>query len=208
MAKRSVQERADLRAQAVGALKQGASAASQATIDRSFDGLCVELLSEWILAEPRPESQTQQVEYWMGRVYDDLIVDEQPEPTRIYARFALSLPRAQYVTRLLRARMASTWRTAVRDELRTCLERVESKANQAAQAVPSQGATQRFECSVSRGAYDELLVLYDAAAATATSGERPAPPRAMPSSPNIAWFSLSAETVLLLLATIRNGDRR
>src|SRR5690242_14512761 len=100
MPKRSPRERAELRMKAIGALKARASPASQQRIDQSFDDLCLELISEWIIGESRHESSTQQAEYWIGRVYDELITDEQPDPTRLYTRFSLSLPRAQYIARL------------------------------------------------------------------------------------------------------------
>src|SRR3954447_14626103 len=128
MAKRTAQERVALRARAVAALKARASAASQARIDQAFDELCVELVSEWIVADPRLESSTQQAEYWIGRVYEELITDEQPDPTRMYTRFSLSLARAQYVARLLRTRLASAWRASANDELLRCLASVEVKA--------------------------------------------------------------------------------
>jgi hypothetical protein len=84
MPKRSSQQRQELRAKAIAALGWRCSPVSQARIDEGFDGLCIELISEWILVEPRLESQTQQSEYWIGRVYEDLIIDEQPDPTTLY----------------------------------------------------------------------------------------------------------------------------
>lgn len=203
MPKRSPQARAELRTRAVEALKARASAASQARIDASFDDLCVELVSEWIVADPRPESATQQAEYWIGRVYEELIPDEQPAPTGMYTRFSLSLARAQYVARLLRTRLAAAWRAAATDELLRCLGSVGAKAKEAAAA--RQAKTQRFECSVSRVAYDELVVLYEATAVPGAEGQRPAPPRKMTSSPGITWFSITAETALLLLDCLRQG---
>lgn len=202
MPRRSSRERMQLRAKAMAALKVQASPESWSRIDHSFDELCVELVSEWIVGEPRLESQTQQTEYWISRFYEDLVTDEQPEPSRLYARFTLSLPRAQYVTRLLRARMASTWRATARDELRRCLEGAEAKARATDEKALS---TQTFDLSLSRGAFDELIVLYDFAAVLDAAGRRPAPPRRLPSSPRFVSFSVTAETVLILLTTVRNG---
>ena len=55
---------------------------------------------------------------------------------------------------------------------RICLlDKFDSAAKEAAAA--KQAKTQRFECSVSRGAYDELVVLYEATAVPAApSGAR------------------------------------
>jgi hypothetical protein len=203
MAKRSSQERAELRAKAIRALKARASPASQERIDQSFDELCIELISEWIVGEPRHESATQQAEYWIGRVYDDLITDEQPDPTRMYTRFSLSLPRAQYIARLLRAQQAGPWRASATAELRQCLENLEASAKPFGGSLRAK--TERFERGISRGAFDELIVLYETAAVLVVDGARPSPPRRIPSSPGIAWFSITAETVLFLLAAIRKG---
>jgi hypothetical protein len=204
MPRQSRPERERLRAHAITALKAQASPPSQARIDELFDALCIELIAEWIAGETRFESQTQQTEYWLTRCYEELFSDEQPDPTRLYTRFALSLPRAQYLARLLRVRMAPAWQSTVREELRHCLEDVEADAREADHLL--QAKTQRFDCSLSRGAYDALLVLYEAATGDAT-GQRAAPPRVLPSSPNIVWFSVTAETILAVLTTLRHEAR-
>jgi hypothetical protein len=55
--------------------------------------VAAELALEWIVGERRFENQSQQTEYWLARFYEEIFLDEQPEATRIYARFGLPLPR-------------------------------------------------------------------------------------------------------------------
>ena len=193
-------DRQDRLARAKAALAIEASAAAKARIDSDYEGLCVDLVSEWILGEKRFESQGQQAEYWIARCYEALHRDEQPDPARIYARFQLGLPRAQYLARLLRARRSAQWRAAARAELRQALGQVEADARAAAAAGRVQ--VQRFDLSLSRGGYDELVALYDATAAALTGRNRPAPPSKKPSSPTLTWFSITAETILALLAAL------
>lgn len=90
--------------------------------------------SKWVVGEKRFESQSQQREYWLSRFYEEVFIDEQPDATRIYERFGMSLPRAGYLSRLLRARRIAQWRHAARLELKRQLERkrqaaVVAKAN-------------------------------------------------------------------------------
>lgn len=193
-------------ARAKAALAIDASPASRARIDSGYEGLCVDLVSEWVLGERRHETQGQQAEAWIARFYDTLHSDEQPDANRIYARYQLGLPRAQYLARLLRARRSAQWRTAARAELRQVLERASADARAAAEAGRAQ--VQRFELSLSRGGYDELVTLYDSVAAAITQGDRPAPPAKKPSSPTLTWFSITAETILALLDALRREDRR
>lgn len=200
-------DRRDRAARARAALAIDASPASRARIESGYEALCVDLVSEWVLGERRHESQGQQAEAWIARFYDDLHSDEQPDPARIYARYQLGLPRAQYLARLLRARRSAQWRAAARVELRRVLESVEPRAREAAAADPRQDQTQRFDLSLSRGAYDELVTLYDSVAAAVTGGERPAPPARRPSSPTLTWFSMTAETILALLDALHREDR-
>jgi len=79
--------------------------------------LAAELVLEWIVGERRFESQSQQTEYWLARVFEEILPDEQPEATRIYTRFGFPLPRSQYLARLLLARRAARWREAARREV-------------------------------------------------------------------------------------------
>jgi hypothetical protein len=198
-------DRRDRAARARAALAIDASPASRARIESGYEALCVDLVSEWVLGEHRAESQGQQAEAWIARFYDALHSDEQPDTNRIYARYQLGLPRAQYLARLLRARRSAQWRAAARAELRQVLERAEPDARAAAEAGRAQ--VQRFELSLSRGGYDELITVYDTAAAAVTGGDRPAPPSKKPSSPTLTWFSITAEAILALLDALRQEER-
>lgn len=182
------------------ALSRQASGAAIERIDREYEQLCVELVSEWLLGERRFESVSQQTEHWLARLYDVIYVDEQPEATRLYERFQIPLPRAQYVARLLMARRAAQWRNAARVELRATLRRLEKSARDA--IADSQGSVQRYETSLSRGAYDELIVIYENLSRSISDTERPAPPRKLPSSPTLVWFSITAETAVAVLTAL------
>ena len=76
-------------------------------------------------------SPSQQAEYWLARLYEDIFIDEQPEATRIYMRFQMPLPRAQYIARLMLARRTAQWRKAAREEVLRTLQRVEEKSKEA-----------------------------------------------------------------------------
>ena len=196
---------ADRLGRAKAALAVDASPEARARIEAGYEALCVDLVSEWVLGERRYETQGQQAEAWIARFYDALHGDEQPDANRIYARYQLGLPRAQYLARLLRARRTAQWRAAARAELRQVLERAEADARAAAEAGRSQ--VQRFELSLSRGGYDELVTHYDTVAAAIAGGDRPAPPAKKPSSPTLTWFSITAETILALVDALRREDR-
>lgn len=192
-------------ARAKAALEIDASPASRKRIEAGYEALCVDLVSEWVLGERRHETQGQQAEAWIARFYDALHGDEQPNANRIYARYQFGLPRAQYLARLLRARRTAQWRAAARAELRQVLERAEADARAAAETGRAQ--VQRFELSLSRGGYDELVTHYDSIAAAIAGGDRPAPPAKKPSSPTLTWFSITAETILALVDALRKEDR-
>lgn len=201
-------DRRDGLARAKAALAIDASPASRERIEAGYEALCVDLVSEWVLGERRHETQGQQAEAWIARFYDALHSDEQPDANRIYARFQLALPRALYLARLLRARRTAQWRAAARVELRQVLESIEPRAREAAAADPRQDQTLRFDLSLSRGAYDELVTLYDSVASAMTKVDRPLPPTKKPSSPTLTWFSITAEAILALLDALRREDRR
>lgn len=183
------------------ALSIDTSKETQQRIQKQFDRLCIELVSEWVTGERRFESVSQQAEYWLARLYEEFYLDEQPEATRLYARFRLPLPRAQYVTRLLLARRAAQWRVAARREVESTLARSESPARDAIKA--KEGQVQRFETSLSKGGYEELIVTYEFVVRPIKDGERPAPPRKLPSSPAVTWFSITAETLIAVLEHLR-----
>src|SRR5262245_2363287 len=108
---------------ALAALSTGASATARKNLKSNLEKLAATLILEWVVGDKRFESQSQQTEYWLSRFYESIFVDEQPDATRIYERFGISLPRAGYMTRLLRARRGGQWRQAARAELKTQLER-------------------------------------------------------------------------------------
>ncbi|HEY9346910.1 MAG TPA: hypothetical protein VIQ53_16440, partial [Inquilinus sp.] len=54
----------DRLARAKAALAIDASPASRARIEASYEALCVDLVSEWVLGERRHETQGQQAEAW------------------------------------------------------------------------------------------------------------------------------------------------
>jgi hypothetical protein len=190
------------RAQAT--LKLDASPATQKLTKAKLEGLASTLLLEWLVGDRRFESQSQQTEYWLSRFYDEIFVDEQPDATRIYERFGVSLARAGYLARLLRARRAAQWREAARVELKTQLERHKSAATEAKKE--GQGHITEFDVSLSPGAADELRVIYDRIAAFVPERERPKPPKAKPSFGNSRWLGIPAETLLQILETLATGD--
>ena len=192
------------RAQA--ALKLDASPAAQKLAKAKLKSLASTLLLEWLVGDRRFESQSEQVEYWLSRIYEEIFVDEQPDATRIYERFGVSLPRATYLARLLRARRAPQWRQAARVELKTQLERHKAAALNAKKE--GQAHVTEFDVSVSPGAADELRVLYDRIAAFIPERERPKPPKAKPSFGNSRWLGVPAETLLQILETLAKGDAR
>jgi hypothetical protein len=187
----------DLLALAIPLLDQDCSPAAKAALKTRLKDLAAELLLEWVVAEKRFDSQSQQTEYWLSRFYSEIYADEQPDPTRIYERFNLSLPRSSYLTRLLRARRMPQWRKAAKAELKTQLTRLKKKAEQA----EKDGAAhiQDFDVSLSAGAADELRVIYDRMSESIAEKERPRPPKIKPGFGSARWFSLPADTLLLIL---------
>ena len=187
--------------QARASLAADASKESTALIDARLEAVAASLALEWITGLRRFESQGQQMEYWLSRIYEALYPDEQPDATRLYVRFGLPLPRAQYVTRLLLARRSAHWRDAARQEVFHALEAFEKNAAAATKA--GAGQTTRYEINLSRGAYDELIVIYDRMIGHLAGPDRPSPPKRAPSSPTLVWFSISAQGVLALLGQIQ-----
>jgi hypothetical protein len=178
-----------------------ASGPSRKRLSDRLRTVAAELALEWILGERRFESQNQQMEHWLARLYEDVFSDEQPEASRIYARFGLTLPRAQYVTRLLLARRSAQWRDAAKGEVLAALESYEAKSIDARKAKTAQ--TQRWEMSLSRGGYDELVVFYDLMTSRIAGPNRPSPPKRTPSSSSMIFFLITAETTLAILELVR-----
>lgn len=194
-----------LLARAKAVLGQDASPEAAKAIEARLESLAAELALEWLLGESRFESQSQQTEYWLARFYEELFVDEQPEPTRIYQRFGLNLPRAAYLARLLRARRSAHWRQAARRELRTQLERHRAAAVKAREA--KQAHVTEFDLSLSPGAADELKVVYDSIAAFRADKERPRPPSLKTRFTSARWLALPADTLLLIVDKLAAEDK-
>lgn len=182
------------------------SPADDANIKKNLEQLASELLLEWLVGDKRFESLGQQTEYWLSRFYEEIFVHEQPDATRIYERFSLSLPRSVYLVRLLRARRVTQWRQAARLELKTQLERHKKKAEEA--KAERQAHIVAFDVSLSPGAADELRVVYDSIASFVSEHERPKPPMARASFGNSRWFGIPAETLLLILDNLQSGDNK
>lgn len=187
----------ELTQRAFEALSIDASPESAARLGERIAPFAAELLLEWVSGERRFESQSQQTEYWLARFYDEIFTDEQPDATRIYARFGLTLPRASYVARLLRARRTATWRQAARTELKKRLKEKEASALQ--EQADGQAHIIEYDIGLSPGAADELRVLYDRLVATSDAGTQPKPPKARPALGGLRWLSVPAETLLLVL---------
>ncbi len=189
-----------LLARAKASLTTDASPAAQKNVEDILERLMSELVLEWLLGEKRFESQSQQTEYWISRFYEAIFNDEQPDPTKIYARFGLSLPRAAYVARMLRARHAAQWRAAARKEVKAQLTRHKKSADEA----KKEGRVHviEFDLSLSPGAADEMRVIYDRISEFANDKERPRPPKPKPSYGASRWLSMPAETLLLILERI------
>lgn len=162
-----------------------------------------ELLLEWLTGDKRFDNQSQQLEYWVSRFYDEFYVGEQPDAARIYARFGLSLPRARYVAGLLRARGATAWRSAARQELRLRLQARQAEAQSLQRQTPEQADVQDYEIGLSAGAADELRVFYDRLVAMAGNGAQPRPPKFKQS---FGGHKILAVPALTLLAVLRQLD--
>ena len=195
----------DLLSTAQANLTIDASDKSTGEIKSRLQAVAASLALEWITGARRFESQGQQTEYWLARIYEALYPDEQPDATRLYVRFGLPLPRAQYVTRLLLARRSTHWREAARNEVTSALETFEKQAREAIKA--SAGATAIYKLSVSRGGWDELVVIYDRMVGPIASQDRPAPPRREPSSPTFVICSIAAPGLVALLDHIRKEKK-
>jgi len=187
----------NLLARAQGNLSVDASDEVKKRIDEKLREVASELALEWISGERRFESQSQQIESWLARLYEELFVDEQPTPARIYARFGLPLSRSQYFSRLLFTRRAGHWRDRARQDLKEQLRSFKDKAERAIHE--KRGKTQSYEMSLSRGAFEELVPLYDRLADVASGEDRPAPPKRIPGVGTFVRCSITAEVVLALI---------
>lgn len=178
-----------------------ASAASAALIKDKLQLVAAEMGLEWLAGVKRFENQSQQAEHWLSRLYDELYPDEQPDGGRIYSRLDLPLSRAQYLARLLLAHNTSRWRDSAREEARVTLEGLRAKAAKA--AGDKRGDTQFFDLSLTRGAYEQLIVRYDQMVSQSSAADRVAPLRRKSASGALVWFTISADAILRLLPTLK-----
>jgi hypothetical protein len=122
--------------------------------------LAVDLFLEWALNERRFERIGQMNEHWIALIEQAFFPDSEPDPNKLYERYALSLPKAQYVARLLIARRTAVWRARARKELRSRLEDIRADAEA---AVKAKSLSQPFDVILSRGAFDEFASAYSRA---------------------------------------------
>lgn len=167
-------------------LSRDAKIADAAAFEAKLQAAALELALEWIVGDQRPGSPGEQTEIWLGRLYETLYPEEQPDAAKIYTRFGLTLPKAQYVARLLLARRQTHWRTQARAEVWAALETIATPATKAVKG--SGGATSSYVFSLSRGGFEELSVLYSQVVALDASQSRPPPPKRQPSAPTLIWF--------------------
>jgi hypothetical protein len=194
-----------LHQRALDALSTDASAQSVQKLTDGLHLLAAELMLEWLTGEKRFESQSQQTEYWLARFYDEMYPDEQPDATHIYSRFGLTLPRAGYFARLLRARATATWRSAARLELAKRLG--EKKASALQEKADGQSSITDYDIGLSPGAADELRVQYDRLIASLAEGVQPRPPKVKPAFGGLRWLSVPADTLLLMLDRLEQPER-
>ena len=204
MAKAGDDELRGLLQRAQEALTLDASAASLKAIKSKLETLSTTLFLEWLLGDKRFESQSQQVEYWLSRLYDELFTDEQPDPTRIYERFGIGIARASYLARILRAQRTGVWRGQARLELRSQLQLKQADAEKAKKV--GMGLVQEFDLGLSQGASDEMRVLFDRLSASPPQSERPRPPKVKPSFGNLRYWGVPAETLILLLEKMEEAQ--
>ncbi len=200
MAKSGDDELKGLLERAQEALASDASPASVKAIKGKLETLATTLFLEWVVGDKRFESQSQQFEYWLSRLYDDVFPDEQPDATRIYERFGIGIARASYLARVLRAQRTGQWRKQARTELKNQLQRKKSDAEKAEKAGTAH--VQEFDVGLTQGASDEMRVLFDRLSGEMSESERPRPPKLRPSFGNTRWWGIPADTLLLLLKRI------
>lgn len=179
------------------ALSADASPATKERLASDLEALATTLFLEWLTGDKRFETMGQQTEFWLSRFYESIFLDEQPNAAQIYERFAIPLPRAGYMARMLRARSQMQWKDAARVELRDRL--TERKAASESAKKEGRAHTEEFEVRLSLGATDELRVVYDRLALFGQGTELPRAPRVKSGFGNTRVVVLLAETILLLL---------
>ena len=186
-----------LLAQASAALKQGASDAAAQAIDEKLKDLAASLALEWLVNERRFESQGQQTEAWLARLYEEIYTDEKPEAGRIYGRLDLPLARSQYLARQLRTRQAARWRTTANAEV---LKQLAAFSARASEAVKAKRPDASFEFRLSKDGVDALMAAYDRSVDGADG--KAYPPQIKSRSPAWTFVAVTAASLPILSQAI------
>ena len=187
---------ADLLKRAAARLKLGTSPAAGQIIDERLQEVAATLALEWMVNDRRFESQGQQTEAWLSRLYEVFYSDETPEAGPLYARFDLPMSRAQYVSRQMRARRAALRRKEAIVEVRA---RLDDRAAEAKAAIEAAAPQSPFEFRLSKAGVDELMALYDR---SVTATDRIQTPKATARSPGWTLISVTAEALTAMLMTL------
>jgi hypothetical protein len=188
---------------ALGALQISQANAADAT--KALCELSTRLFLDWLLNEKRFETMSQATEHWVATVEERLFPDEAPNPTKLYNRYALSLPKARYLARLLLARRSAHWRAGARRELLARLREFEADARRAERERPSQ----EFDCVLTRPAYEEFQVLYEEARVAPVNPNRPIrPPKVVSSFVQEVTVRVRCQVVVALIELLpqQQGD--
>lgn len=182
-----------------------ASPATNKLIQDRLKDLSTILMLEWLVGDQRFEKQSEQTEYWLSRIYDELLTDEQPDGSMIYERFGFSLPRSDYLARLLRARRMANWRRSAISELSAKLEVFR---NNAENTPNDQVDAADFELLLTPGAADELKVIYNRIALSQSSDVTLPPPKYKPTFSKFRFILIPCRTLLEVLNEVKNtGDQ-
>jgi len=141
-------------------------------VKKALAALSTDLYFEWLLNEQRFDSISQVTEHWVAKTEEILFPNDPPNPTKLYDRYSLPLPRARYLARMLMARSAARWRKGARLELLAKFKAIESDARA---AEKTDHLDQNFDCILTKPVYDEFQVLYEIA--------RTGPPQPRPLTP-------------------------
>jgi hypothetical protein len=177
----------------------GVSQDNAAAGGKAICELSAKLVLEWLLNEKCFETMSQATEHWVASFEEGLFPDEAPDPTKLYDRCTLPLPKARYLARLLLARRSGRWRVGARKEL---LARLREKEADARLAEEQKRISQEFDCVFSRPAYEEFQALYEKARATPNPKRPLSPPRVISSFIQEVTVRVRCQVVLVLIELI------
>jgi hypothetical protein len=135
----------------------GIPSAEQAAAAGQLGHLALRLYLEWALNERRFDRAGQWTEHLIAETEAAFNPEKEPDPTQLYLRYALPLPRAQFVARMLLARQTSQWRAKARQELR---QKLEPHFAECSALVANGSRTEERDVILSRGAAEEFTVAY------------------------------------------------